>query len=189
MTQRSLPWQLVIGGLCVVAGAVILLLVVIDRAREPKHPLVQNRVAARVSPKGFGEIAVWVTDASGRLRKRCLLEARTERQRERGLMEVTDRTLGGHDGMVFLFDQDERGGFWMRNTPMPLSIAYFNRAGRIVSSTDMSPCRDSSNCPAYPPAGPYRSTIEVPHGRLAELGIGPGSRIRVGGRCDGAETS
>ena len=63
-------------------------------------------------------------------------------------MEVRDPSLGGYDGMLFVFDQDEQVGFWMRNTPMPLSIAYFDGDGRFVSASDMAPCADS---PAAPP--------------------------------------
>ena len=93
-------------------------------------------------------------------------------------MEVRDRTLDHHDGMVFLFTQPQRTGFWMRNTPMPLSIAYFDRTGRFVSMADMTPCTDSPGCPTYFAARPYSSAIEVPQGQLARLGIAAGSRAQ-----------
>jgi uncharacterized protein len=97
-------------------------------------------------------------------------------------MEVTD--LGGYEGMVFVFDADTDGGFWMRNTPTPLSIAWFDAAGEFVSATDMAPCPDDeSDCPVYPPEGTYRFAIEVFQGDLDGLGAGPGSRLRLGGEC------
>jgi uncharacterized protein len=140
--------------------------------------------AAASDLDAFGSVAVSIEPVSGPARDTCMLEARTDAEHARGLMEVTDTDLDGHDGMVFVYDEDSTGGFWMRNTPMPLSIAYLDAGGRIVSSTDMAPCRDSPSCPAYPAAGPYRFAVEVPRGRLEDLGIVPGARVRVGGACD-----
>jgi uncharacterized membrane protein (UPF0127 family) len=174
MTGRRL---LMVGGFLVLGGAALIVFVLVDRTEEPTRP-------ATVSLRDFGQVTVRITDATGKTKKGCMLAARTARQRERGLMEVTDRTLGGHDGMVFLFEEPEQTGFWMRNTPMPLSIAYFDRGGRFVSQTDMTPCADSPTCPSYPPAGQYWSAIEEPRGGLARLGIGPGSRVEVAGSVE-----
>ena len=131
----------------------------------------------------FGSVAVTIEPASGPARSSCMLAARTEAEHARGLMEVTDPDLAGHDGMVFVYDEDTTGSFWMRNTPMALSIAYVDAGGRLVSTTDMEPCRDSSQCPDYPAAGPYRYAVEVPRGRLDDLGITASARLRVGGAC------
>ena len=92
-------------------------------------------------------------------------------------VRVADPTLGGYDGMLFRYDADVMGAFWMRNTPMPLSIAYIDSAGHIVTAVDMEPCPDSPDCRGYPPAGPYRFTIEVPRGKLPTLGIVEGSTV------------
>jgi uncharacterized membrane protein (UPF0127 family) len=138
-------------------------------------------IASRVPIAGFGEIAVAVTDAKGKVIGWCLLTADTTTQRQRGLMEVTD--LRGYPGMLFRFKADQRGGFYMRNTPMPLSIAWFAADGTFVSSADMDPCADIDGCKTYDPTGSYRFAIEVPQGKLAEMGIGPGSTIYAGGKC------
>lgn len=133
----------------------------------------------------FGEVAITVapSDGSGVL-EWCLLLAATEVQRQRGLMEVTDPALGGYDGMLFRYDQDVSVPFYMRNTPMPLSIAYIDASGRIVSSTDMAPCPDAEGCPTYPPAGPYRWALEVPQGGLGRLGVvGEAVFTDTGGTC------
>jgi uncharacterized membrane protein (UPF0127 family) len=92
-------------------------------------------------------------------------------------MEVTDPALGGYDGMLFRFDEPSQGGFWMRNTPQPLSIAYIAADGTLVQALEMTPCEDSPNCPSYPPSGPYQWTIEVPSARggVAALGVEPGA--------------
>ena len=65
----------------------------------------------------------------------------------------------------------------MRNTPMPLSIAFIDVNGGLVSSTDMEPCPDQEGCPTYPAAGPYRYAIEVLQGRLPDFGIVEGATI------------
>lgn len=131
---------------------------------------------------GVGEVAASVTAADGTVTGCCLLVASTEEQRQRGLMEVTD--LGGYEGMVFVFDDDQASGFWMRNTPTPLSIAWFDAEGAFVSATDMAPCPDDEDdCPVYEPEGTYRFAVEVFEGDLDDLGVGPGSRLRLGGEC------
>ncbi len=181
MSGRRQPWLLVVGALLVLAGGVMLAVSLAHRSQEPRS------ASRRVSLRDFDEVVVRVTDRNGRTRRWRLLAARTEREHEQGLMRVRDRTLGGHDGMVFLFDEDQRTGFWMRNTPMPLSIAYFDRRGRVVSITQMAACGDSPGCRVYPPSGPYRSAIEVPRRGLERLGIDQASRLKVGGGCgDGA---
>ena len=131
---------------------------------------------------GFGETKVTVENA-GSFLEWCLLLAANDAQRAQGLMRVTDSKLGGYDGMLFHFHDDVQENFWMRNTPMPLSIAWFDSAGRFVSSTDMAPCADRPDCPTYAAARAYRYALEVPRGGLSGLGIGPGSTITVGAAC------
>ncbi len=130
---------------------------------------------------GFGEVAVTVegpgsgADAVGY----CLLLAETSEQRQRGLMEVTDPELGGYDAMLFRFESEVAVGFWMKNTPMALTVAYIGADGELVSTADMEPCLGqaaaASDCPSYPPDGPYLWAVEVPQGRLPDLGIVPGA--------------
>lgn len=137
---------------------------------------------ARELLDGFDEIAITVQPADGSsLLAWCLLAALQTEQRARGLMEVTD--LQGYPGMLFLYDEDVQSAFWMRNTPMPLSIAWFDADGSLVSTSDMAPCDDREDCPIYGSTGRYRSAIEVPQGQLASLGISPGAKISIGGSC------
>ena len=102
--------------------------------------------------EGFDELAVTVDPGDGSLLAWCLLAALTAQQRARGLMEVTD--LQGYSGMVFVYEEDVQNGFCMRNTPMPLSIAWIAADGSVVTTTDMEPCEDRDGCPSYPAAGP-----------------------------------
>jgi uncharacterized membrane protein (UPF0127 family) len=137
--------------------------------------------SARTALPGFGEVAIQVTAADGSVQTWCLLLAETEGQHERGLMEVTDPQLGGYDGMYFRFAEDhDAGGFYMRNTPQELSIAYLDGGGGLVSTSVMAPCGDVDGCPTYDAAGPYRATIEVPTaaGGVERLGITPSAVVQ-----------
>ena len=155
-----------------------LLAFVVRGADNPADP----RLAAAGAPNrqllpGFEETLITVHSPQGSVLSWCLLLAVTMQQHERGLMQVTDPTLGGYGGMLFRFERTVTGPFWMRNTPMPLSIAYIDTAGQIVSATDMAPCADDPGCPLYPASGPYATAIEVPQGNLARLGIVSGAIV------------
>jgi hypothetical protein len=131
----------------------------------------------RTAVPGFGEVAFRVATGP----EQCALLARTQQQQAQGLMKRTD--LAGHVGMLFVFTTDTNETFYMRNTPMPLSIAWFDSQGRFVSSTDMAPCADKPDCPTYAAARAYRYALEVPRGGLPSLGIGPASTITVAAAC------
>ncbi len=136
-------------------------------------------------PQGFTAVTLVVTAADGTTSRWCVWLADTELLRQRGLMGVTDPELGGLAGMLFRFDQDSTDRFWMRDTPLALSIAWYDASGRFVSSTDMAPCPgDAATCPTYGATGPYRDAIEVPQGQLGASGLVQGSTISVGDRCD-----
>lgn len=139
----------------------------------------------RVPLEGFGEVAITVDpgDGSGSLAW-CLLAALSAQQRGRGLMEVTD--LQGYSGMAFVYDEDVDGGFYMRNTPTPLSIAWVAADGEVVTIKDMEPCEDREGCPTYPSEGTYRYAIETVQGDLDDLGITEAATVTVGGPCASA---
>lgn len=138
----------------------------------------------------FGDIAFRVKaaggDAAATAPVRCALLAETDAQRARGLMG--QRSLGSYDAMVFRFESEgAHGGFWMHNVPVPLSVAWFDGAGRFVSSADMDVCGDADDCArrtASPPR-PYRYAMEVLEGGLDRLGVGPGSVLELDGSCPG----
>jgi len=132
---------------------------------------------------GFGTTAIAVRDAAGVERSACVLVADTPARRERGLMEVTQPQLRGYGGMLFVFEAEQERGFWMRNTPMPLSIAFFAADGGFVSSADMNPCGDSPDCPTTSSNGRAQYALEMPQGMLPSLGIGAGSVLTIAGSC------
>lgn len=100
--------------------------------------------------------------------------AATPEQRRQGLSNR--RSVPEGTGMVFLFPEDDTGGFWMRETLVPLSIAYVAADGRVVSVHEMTPCT-ADPCPVYEPAGPYRYVLELPAGAYAAARVGPGDRV------------
>ena len=87
--------------------------------------------------------------------------------RAQGLMGVTD--LGGLQGMLFLWEADTAGGFWMKDTLIPLDIAFFDADGSLVDLLSMEPC-EADPCPTYRPSGPYRAALEVPAGGFDGVG-------------------
>jgi uncharacterized protein len=100
--------------------------------------------------------------------------ATTESERERGLMGV--RTLPREDGMEFEFARPTTRGFWMKDTLLPLSVAFWDRAGRIVAILDMTPCRKDP-CPIYSPRHPYVGALEVQRGFFRLHGISVGDQV------------
>ena len=131
-------------------------------------------------PGPFRTITVHLTRPDGTAFDWCLLLADTEPLREQGLMGVTD--LAGYPGMLFAFGGDQNVGFWMKETVVPLSIAFFRADGRFVSATDMSPCAPDASavCPLYPAAAPYADAIETTLGRLASAGVTDGATVTLG---------
>jgi uncharacterized membrane protein (UPF0127 family) len=82
-------------------------------------------------------------------------------EQTRGLMGR--RKLGADDGMLFRFTAPQRIGFWMKNTLIPLSIAYMKSTGggfEIVSIREMTPCT-ADPCPIYPPGAAYDAALEM----------------------------
>lgn len=133
-----------------------------------------------VVPEGFSPVVIKVARPDGTTESYCVWLAETPEQRQQGLMNVT--SLGGADGMLFRFNGEQTSSFWMKDTLLPLSIAFYAGDGVYVSATDMEPCAaDVAACPAYSAESPYADALEVPQGRLSTLGIGPESRLTVTG--------
>lgn len=102
--------------------------------------------------------------------------ADTPELRAMGLMGRED--LPDDEGMVFVFFEETSQGFWMKDTLIPLSIAFFGQDGRILEILDMEPC-ESDPCPLYSPGVPYRGAVEMERGAFERLGIEVGDEIRL----------
>ena len=97
--------------------------------------------------------------------------AKTTEQQMTGLMYRF--SLKPDHGMVFVFDRPEQRAFWMKNTYIPLSIAFVTADGRILNIEDMAPRDESSHLSA----GPAMYAIEMRKGWFAAKGIRPGDRV------------
>jgi len=98
--------------------------------------------------------------------------ARTPMQTQTGMM--FRREMAQHEGMLFVFDSVERRCFWMKNTLLPLSIAFIADDGRVVSLADMKPQTEESHCSAEP----VRFALEMNQGWFAKRGIKPGFKLK-----------
>jgi uncharacterized membrane protein (UPF0127 family) len=98
------------------------------------------------------------------------------RERTRGLMDRT--SLGSNEGMAFLFFKQTRAGFWMKDTPIPLSVAFFDDKGKILKILDMAPC-DRMPCRVYRPGVRYFGALEVNRRALQREGVKVGDNIHL----------
>ena len=80
--------------------------------------------------------------------------------------------------MAFLYAQPHRGAYWMKDTRMPLSIAFWGRRGRILKILDMPPCRRDP-CPVYDPGVAYIGALEVNQGAFRRWGVRRGDSVRI----------
>lgn len=97
--------------------------------------------------------------------------ASTPDQRTLGLMYRF--SLPADHGMLFVFPEPQPLAFWMRNTFIPLSIAYIDADGRILNVAEMAPRSDAS----HPSRGDALYALEMRKGWFADKGIGPGTRV------------
>jgi uncharacterized membrane protein (UPF0127 family) len=115
-----------------------------------------------------------VLNASGGEEVRVKAEiADTDEERRRGLMDRT--SLGENRGMLFVFDGEQRLSFWMKNTKIPLSVAYIDSEERIVDVQQMQPMTTTS----HPSSEPARYALEVNQGFFREHGVTEGDTVEL----------
>ena len=98
--------------------------------------------------------------------------AYTFETRAQGLM--FRKHLGPNEGMFFVFPQSEPHCMWMKNTLIPLSVAFIDEKGKIISISDMQPQTETSHCAA----APAKFALEMPAGWFATKGIKSGTTIQ-----------
>jgi hypothetical protein len=101
----------------------------------------------------------------------------TAEQQEQGLMGRT--SLPPDAGMAFLFDEPTTVQFWMKDTLIPLSIAFWDQDGRIVDLEEMTPCSQDP-CPTYGPDLPYRGAVEANAGFFTQHHVAVGDSVSWG---------
>jgi uncharacterized membrane protein (UPF0127 family) len=97
--------------------------------------------------------------------------AASDPERTLGLMNRT--RLGKEDGMLFIFDELAYHSMWMKNTLIPLSVAFIDGEGRILNILDMEP----QTLDTHMAAGPARYAIETNKGWFAEKKIKAGDKV------------
>lgn len=97
--------------------------------------------------------------------------AQTPEQRTIGLM--FRKSMGANEGMLFVFEQATEQCFWMKNTLIPLQVAFLADDGAVVNIENMAPQTLDGHCSAKP----VRYVLEMNDGWFAKRGIKPGSKI------------
>ena len=142
-------------------------------ATPPASPAADERVIAPSEP--FGQVAEleW-HGPDGERETLNAWVADTPQKRALGFMGRTE--LPEDAGMIFVFPADHSGGFWMKNTLIPLSIAYLSASGEVLAVLDMEPCQ-ADPCPTYDPGTPYRYAVEAGKGWFSRRQMGPGWKL------------
>jgi uncharacterized membrane protein (UPF0127 family) len=99
--------------------------------------------------------------------------ARTDEERAKGLM--FRKQLPEGEGMLFVFDRDQQLSFWMKNTVIPLSIAFIASDGHIVEIKDMQP-NDLSSVKS---SRSVRYALEAPQGWFGRVNVRPGDIVKI----------
>jgi len=119
-------------------------------AQQPPLPAIQLRA-------GMHLIKAEVADTFG--------------TRMQGLMNRA--SMGTNDGMLFVFEESAAHCMWMKNTLIPLAVAFVDDAGAIVTILEMQPHDETSRCATKP----ARYALEMNKGWFAQRGIKPGAKI------------
>ncbi len=102
--------------------------------------------------------------------------ADTDPERERGLMGIT--SMPADEGMAFVFDLPTTAQFWMKDTLIPLSIAFVGASGTIVTIREMTPCA-ADPCETYAADAPYVLAIEANTGWYDANGVAVGDHAAL----------
>ena len=97
--------------------------------------------------------------------------AANNEHRQQGLM--FRQKMASNEGMLFIFDQNALHCMWMKNTLIPLSVAFLDEQGRILNIEDMQPQTLENHCAVKP----AKFALEVNLGWFKQRGIQPGSKI------------
>jgi uncharacterized protein len=146
-----------------------------DRGTEaPGSPAPPASPAPEPSPS-FGTGRALIQGSKGAVLVNIEV-AETPEQQQLGLMHRTH--LDEDAGMAFIFFEETSGGFWMKDTLIPLSIAFFDAEGTILRILDMEPCEEEP-CEIYEPGVAYRGALEVNKGAFERWGVEEGDSLRL----------
>ena len=125
---------------------------------------------------GFVAGDVTFTTDDGEVQLNQIPLADTQEERARGLMGVTQ--LGRDEGMLFSFEEASETEFWMKNTLIPLDIAFWGSDGVVSSIVSMEPCPEEP-CRMYGASAPFLYALEMRTGWFARNGVEVGDRAEA----------
>jgi uncharacterized protein len=127
------------------------------------------------APSAFGRGALTIHAGGGDVHVSVEIADTIETQ-ARGLMGRNHLPDGS--GMAFTYGSPTETAFWMKDTTIPLSIAFWDGSGRIVDMLDMQPCT-SDPCPLYRARTSYVGAVEVSQGFFERHGVGIGDTVEL----------
>lgn len=107
------------------------------------------------------KIKVWIMD--------------TPSKRNEGMMFLKSNEVKLEQGMLFVFPNAEPRGFWMKNTLIPLDIAYMNAAGKVLNVEVLKPLDENG----VPSKGATKFVLEMKRGGFKKFGIKNGSQVQI----------
>jgi uncharacterized membrane protein (UPF0127 family) len=165
--------------------AVILALLLVGCGGTQADPDAQSQKTPQASGTPAGEkdttsgppgLRTLTIDTSGGKKVEVRVEVADDLfERARGLMYRT--ALGVNRGMLFVYPDERELSFWMKNTLIPLSIAFIDSERRIVDIQDMKPLDDKP--PSYVSADPAQYALEVNQGFFEKRGVKVGDRVEL----------
>ena len=160
-------------GRWVLSGAAMLLMA----ACSPQPPTDSQATGASAASEqtvhpesGLDIVPVTISTDKGEHRFAAEVAA-TQEEQARGLMFRTQ--LGPDEAMIFP-RQGDVASFWMKNTPLPLDIIFIGQDRKIINIAAQTTPYSLDSVSAL---GPTSAVLEIPGGRAAELGIGPGDAV------------
>ena len=134
----------------ILAGAILFIMVGSSALAQQKFPVIPITIGVHL-------IRAEVAD--------------TEATRQQGLM--FRQSMGTNEGMLFVFDAPAKVCMWMKNTFLPLSVAFIDEVGAIINIEDMPPQTTESHCARQP----ARYALEMNQGWFKKKNIAPGARV------------
>lgn len=142
----------------------------------PRTPFTRRLVASAAlllaGAPAFAQTALPLAELGAGMYRIEAEVAHTFETRQTGLMNRSAMPL--HRGMVFVFPEARAHCMWMKNTLLPLSVAFVDERGRVINIEDMQPQTTDNHCAA----GPARFALEMNLGWFAERGIEAGDTLR-----------
>ncbi|MCE2453194.1 MAG: DUF192 domain-containing protein [Nitrospinae bacterium] len=133
-------------------------------------PLVWALLAPSSAAQTFERGVVRITQ-EGREAQLPVEIARTAKARAQGLMK--------NAGMLFVYQGDARRFFWMKNTRIPLSLAFIDKSGEVLEIIHLQPHRPGTRIPSYRSRNKVRQVLEVNQGWFLRNGFGLGARVSL----------